>query len=312
MDLDMVFNELSLRIPADSIQIAQQRMSELIATAREAAELGVKPVIRTHSNFYASVLANNYSLSDWLADRNTDREELRFLLATAKTPFLADVHNSEIANQNILSDFYCEDENCEGLGIAHILESLALSIQSEPCWNVNSVVIKIIWLDDDNFNSDIITVFHANCKEHVKKNIAWIQERLRTSVSNGLELWERREELFPSLDFCEVASQQIQNLGTGNPMLRQVIKRLFELETSCKNWTVGAFDLDSLPSKTSPESESRLKRLKKQLTFRCPDNKERIFSLHVRMTGASAWRLYFSTDLGIGKVIIGYIGLKIE
>jgi hypothetical protein len=169
MDLDMVFNELSLRIPADSIQIAQQRMSELIATAREAAELGVKPVIRTHSNFYASVLANNYSLSDWLADRNTDREELRFLLATAKTPFLADVHNSEIANQNILSDFYCEDENCEGLGIAHILESLALSIQSEPCWNVNSVVIKIIWLDDDNFNSDIITVFHANCKEHVKK-----------------------------------------------------------------------------------------------------------------------------------------------
>jgi hypothetical protein len=95
-------------------------------------------------------------------------------------------------------------------------------------------------------------------------------------------------------------------------MLRQVIKRLFELETSCKNWTVGAFDLDSLPSKTSPESESRLKRLKKQLTFRCPDNKERIFSLHVRMTGASAWRLYFSTDLGIGKVIIGYIGLKIE
>jgi hypothetical protein len=143
-------------------------------------------------------------------------------------------------------------------------------------------------------------------------HIAWIQQRLRTSVSDGIQLWQRREELFPSLSFCENASQQMQNLGSGNPMLRQVIKRLFELETSCKNWTDGAFSLENLPSKASPESESRLKRLKQQLTFRCPDYKERTFSLHVRMTGAAAWRLYFSTELGVGKIIIGYIGLKIE
>jgi hypothetical protein len=94
-------------------------------------------------------------------------------------------------------------------------------------------------------------------------------------------------------------------------MLRQVVKRLFELEESCKSWTDGAFELESLPCKASPESESRLKLFKQQLTFRCPDGKERLFSLHVRMT-PGAWRLYFCVELGPGKIIIGYIGSKIQ
>ncbi len=41
MNLEMVLNELSLRTPADNVQTAQQWMSNLIATARTAAELGV-------------------------------------------------------------------------------------------------------------------------------------------------------------------------------------------------------------------------------------------------------------------------------
>jgi hypothetical protein len=312
MDLEMVLNELSFQMPAHNIQTAQQRMSELIATAREAAEQGIKPIIRTHSNFYASILANNYSLSDWLADHSTDRDELRFLLTVAKTPFLTDIQNSEIENQNILSDFNYKGQNCEGLGIAYLLESLALSIKSETCWDSNSIVLEATWLEDEDLNSDTVTVFHASSKEHILGHIAWIQQRLRTSVSDGIQLWQRREELFPSLSFCENVRQQMQNLGNGNPMMRQVVKRLFELETSCKNWTGGSFNLENLPSKASPESESRLKRLKPQLTFRCPDNKERTFSLHLRMTGAGAWRLYFSTELGVGKIMVGYIGLKIE
>jgi hypothetical protein len=93
-------------------------------------------------------------------------------------------------------------------------------------------------------------------------------------------------------------------------MLRQVIKRLLELEDCCQNWKSGAFDLDSLPSKASPESKSRLKQFQEELTFECPDGITRTFSLHVRMT-PGPWRLYFLTDLRPGKIIIGYIGSKI-
>lgn len=313
MDLEMAFNELSMRIPADNIQTAKQRMLDLIATAREAAERGVKPIIRTHSEFYASVLANNYSLSDWLRDPSIDRDDMRFILTAAKTPYLADIQNSEIENRNILSDFCCEGETSAGLGIAYLLESLALSIRSESKWKSNSIVLEVTWLEDsENLNSDTVAVVHASSKEHVQEHIAWIQERLRTGVSDGLDLWNRREDLFPSLLFCESVNQQIQNLGNGDPMLRQVVKKLFELENYCKTWTDGAFNLDLIPSKATPESDSRLQKLKPKLTFKCPDNVHRIFSFHLRMTGAGAWRLHFSEELGPDKIIIGYIGPKIQ
>ncbi|RUS96988.1 hypothetical protein DSM106972_085380 [Dulcicalothrix desertica PCC 7102] len=160
-------------------------------------------------------------------------------------------------------------------------------------------------------SSDTIIIIHASSKEHVQGHISWIQERLRTGVQDGIELWNRREELFPSLTFCDSVRQQLQSFNTGNPLLRQVVNRLFALEKSCKSWTEGAFDFDTLSCKASPESESRLKRFQSQLTFRCPDGVNRNFSLHVRMT-PGAWRLYFSTEFGPGKLVIGYIGLKIQ
>ncbi|MCF2149481.1 hypothetical protein IQ276_024235 [Desmonostoc muscorum LEGE 12446] len=176
-----------------------------------------------------------------------------------------------------------------------------------------SYKIGITWLEDsENLNSDTVAVVHASSKEHVQEHIAWIQERLKTGVSDGLDLWNRRGELFPSLLFCESVSKQIQSLGNGSTMLRQILRKLFELENCCKTWTDGDFDLDILASKATPESDSRLQKLKDKLTFKCPDDVYRIFSLHLRMTGAGAWRLHFSTELGPGKIIIGYIGLKIQ
>lgn len=313
MDLEMVLNELSLQAPANNAQIARQRMSDLIATAREAAELGVKPILRTHSEFYNVVLASDYRLSDWVGDKNVAREEWQFILLSTKAPFLADIQNPQIEDRNLVSEFCYEGKPTEGLGIAFLLESLALSVSSEPRWESSSLVLEATWLEDDNnLNSEEVSVVHASRLEHVHGHIAWIQNRLRTSVRDGLDLWNRRSELFPSLSFCETVSKQVQFLGSGNPMLRQVVQRLLELEEYCRSWTAGSFNAGSLPTKTTPESETRLNKLRQQLTFRCPDGETRLFSWHVRMTGAGAWRLHFSVELGPGKIIIGYIGLKIE
>ena len=104
---------------------------------------------------------------------------------------------------------------------------------------------------------------------------------------------------------------EINYLDTKKLIFRQIIKKLFELEESSKIWNQGAFDFDALPSKVSPESESRLKQFNEKLSFQCSDGTKRVFSLHVRMT-PGAWRLHFCTELGPGKIIIGYIGHKIQ
>jgi hypothetical protein len=311
MDLEMVLNELSLRTPAKNIQTAREWMSDLISTARTASEVGIKPILRTHSEFYATLLASEYSLSNWLVDKDVDREQQRFILLSTKAPFLADIEDSNLNDKSLRSEFCCEGETSEGIGIAFLLESLALSVRSDSRWESSSLILEVTWLEDDNnLYSERVTVFHASRLEHLQEHVAWIQDRLRTSVRDGFDLWNRKGEFFPSLEFCDNACKQIQKLGNGDPMLRQVVRRLFELEKGCQIWKSGNFDLETLACKASPESESRLKRLKQQLTFKCPDGKERIFSLHVRMT-PGAWRLHFSVELGPGKIIIGYIGCKI-
>jgi hypothetical protein len=99
------------------------------------------------------------------------------------------------------------------------------------------------------------------------------------------------------------------NFSNGEPILKQIIKRLLELEEYCKSWNTGSFNSDNISCKVSPESDSRLKQFEQQLTFKCPDGIDRIFSNHARMT-PKAWRLHFLA-LEPGKIIIGYIGMKI-
>jgi hypothetical protein len=87
MDLEMVFNELSARNLAPDISTAQQWMSELISTMREAKSCGLKG-IRTKEDFNSMVLAENYPLSRWRNDNEVNRDERTFLRTLAtKTPW---------------------------------------------------------------------------------------------------------------------------------------------------------------------------------------------------------------------------------
>jgi hypothetical protein len=318
VDFDLILNELSLQNPAPNEQEAQERMSELIKTIKAVKAQGVNVSLRTKENFHTTLLAPKYPLRRWLND--ADQVERIFIKTLAtKAPFSTDIENSEIQdieNNASLSEFRHQGEMAIGLGIAYVLDTIAISLLSEKCWDCSRLHLEFRCLDrDEEVVCELVEIIHASRSSHVHEHadlIKKIQERICQEVSDGVELWNRKEELFPRLEFCEDVSKQMQNLYPGNPMLRQVIKRLFELEDYCKIWTDGAFNSDNIPSKATPESESRLRQFKQELTFKCPDGEKRIFSWHLRMTGAGAWRLHFSEELGPGKIIIGYIGSKIR
>lgn len=324
MELDLVFNELSLQNPASDKETARKWMSNFIKTIKAVKSQGVKVYLRTQYDFYKTILSSDYPIGSWLNDQEVEKEERLFIktLATG-SPFsenlnLFKIEVEDIENSRGASEFYYQEVVTVGLGVAYLLDTLAISFISDECWNFSILKINYLELSENEEANKILEVRHASLGIHIQAHAEWIQERIRTAVIDGEDIWNRREELFPHLEFCENVSKQIQNLDYGTPMLRQVEKKLFELENYCKNWTEGAFNLDRLASKATPESDSRLKELKEKLTFECPDGKKRIFSLHLRMTGAGAWRLHFSSELGIcpklgtGKIIIGYIGKKIE
>ena len=313
MDLEMVFNELSARTLAPDISTARQWMSELISTMLAAQRRGLKG-LRTQTDFHDMVLAENYPLRRWRNDNEVTREERTFLRTLAtKAPLSVDIPDREIKIkvENPGCELSLQGIQAEGFKVSYYLDTLAISLNSESLWNSRCIKLELIQIDENGeLIEESVEVIHASHKNHVLEHANWIQKRQQTGVVDGLELWNRRAELFSSLEFCPRVSQQIESV-VDPTMLRQVVRKLFELDELSKNWTDGALDLDNLPSKVSPESDSRLKEFREQLNIQCLDGKKRIFSLHVRMT-PGAWRLHFCTELGPGKIIIGYIGPKIK
>ncbi|MBD2559569.1 MULTISPECIES: hypothetical protein [Nostoc] len=315
MDLEIVFNELSLHTYASDITTARQLMTEFINTILSIKPpSGSKRKLYTKSDFNYLELALDYRVVQWRNDPDVDLEARRFLKTLQDKN---DLPLADILDPGIEVSY--QGQQAIGLYYAFVFNSLAVSLKSEPQWDCSSLQLQVITVDEEEQEEPLIiryeNVLHASCSNHVQEHYDWIdgfQERIRQGVSDGLDLWNRRGELFPSLVFCESVSKQIQSLGNGSSMLRQIVRKLFELENGCKTWTDGDFNLDILASKATPESDSRLQKLEDKLIFKCPDDVYRLFSLHLRMTGAGAWRLHFSTELGAGTIIIGYIGPKIQ
>jgi hypothetical protein len=309
MDLDMVLNELSLRSPVQDMYMARQQMSNLLSMMRMATKSGVNRVLRTHENFYAEQLAPGYSIANWRNDADVDREERRYFRSlTTKAPYWSDLQEPGIKDNFDLSEFRHRSVRADGLGFAYLIEALAVSLCSGEQWDVAHLELEASYLGGDtNVSTEQVTVVHASRVDHVLEHTIWIDDRLRTSVRDGVDLWARRDSLFPSLQFCDAVGDQLQSLTAGNPLLRSVVRRCFEFENYCRVWETGPFEAQQLPSKTSPESQATLQQFSRERTFLCPDGQERLFSWHVRLT-PGAWRIHFFPVSETRTILIGYVG----
>jgi hypothetical protein len=204
-----------------------------------------------------------------------------------------------------IPEFQYHGTHAHGLGFAYLIEAMALSLCSEVQWDASHIEIEATRLGDDEYIfTEQVMVVHASWVDHVQEHTIWIQNRLRTSGRDGIDLWDRRESLFASLHFCDAVNDQIQSLHTGNPLLRSVVRRLLELEHYCRGWAGGPFNAQQLPTKTSPESQGTLQQFGRERTFLCPDGQERLFSWHVRLT-PGAWRIHFFPEAQTRTIIIG-------
>lgn len=311
MDIDVIFNELSISTPADDIQTAQLWMVNFVTTIRAAVRAGAKRVVRSCTDLNATLLAADYPIARWRNDSTVDLDLRRyFRVLITRYPPLNDLPAFD--EDMSIKDFFLDGNRAQGLGIAYLLESLAVSFISEERWNANKInQIEMQFLDDDgHILSDEIEVYHASQYSHIEQNSGWMEYRLRSGIESGQDLWSRKEELFPSLYFCKNIREEIENLFSGNPLLRQITKKLFEIERYCRVWQSGAFDPDNLPFKVTGEHEATMKKYGNERTFLCQGDVEIVFKLHGRIT-PGAWRIYFEPGTSAGSMYIGYIGPKL-
>ena len=274
MDLEMVLNELSLRTPAPDIITARQWMSQLIQTLRQATTTGVKRVLRTSNEIHSVEIAPNYPISKWRNDPEVNRDErLFFKTLITKAPFWNDVAE-EFKDRFDLSQVWFETEEAQGLGFALIIDGLAISLNSDPKWNQSKLSITIRQLDEYEEVIDRKTkVIHASCRDSVKKHTLWIETRIRSTIKDGKELWQRRQELFPNLEFCDIVQKQLEKILYGQLELQPVVKTLLIIQTYCQTWTSSSFNIETSILEYSPESIQTLnnQKYKKQREFICPD-----------------------------------------
>ncbi|MDJ0677853.1 MAG: hypothetical protein QNJ36_21130 [Calothrix sp. MO_167.B42] len=314
MDLDLILNELSLRNLAKNELIARQWMSNLIQTIRAVKSQGVKVNLRTKDNFHITTLAENYPLRRWLNDNHVNQEERLFIKTLAtKAPFSNDIANLEIKdieNSTGLWEFSYQGEQVIGLGVAYLLETIAVSFLSEDCWDCHCINIDCQKIDEDGeIIDEVIEIIHASHKNHVPNHARWIQDRISTGIVDGEDIWDKKEELFSNLDFCDNVGKQLINIRAGQLELQPVVKALSELQKCCENWKTGYFNLKGYPLQESGESKPTLDKYSKERTFLCPDGQERLFERHVKLRVCN-WRIHFfplQPEAEI-KVIIGYIG----
>lgn len=313
MDLEMVFNELSARNLAPDISTAQKWMSELISTMLEAKRCGLKG-IRTQADFHAMVLAENYPLASWRNDNEVNREERTFLRTLAtKAPLSVDIPNREIKIkvENPDCELSLEGSQAEGFKFAYYLETLAISLNSESLWNSSHINLELIQIDEDGeLTEENVEVIHGSQKSHVIEHADWIKNRLQSELLNGMELWNRRDELFASMQFCHVGNKQLRRLRTGEKKLELVLEVLSILNKCAQNWQAGYFSLEGYPFEESGESKPTLNQYWRERTFLCPDGEERLFERHVKLKECN-WRIHFFPEVKTKKVIIGYVGIHL-
>ena len=308
MDIEMVLNEISLKTPAIDIITARKYMSELIYTLRQATKIGVKRILRTSDNINTIKIAHDHPISRWRNDKEVDLEERRFFRSLiTKAPLWHDIEET-FKEKLDLSDIWYQKESAGGLGFAFIIDGLAISFQSEEKWNYSYLTLDITYLDDnDELIDKTIEVKHASNPNHVIQHQKWIKNRLQSDINNGLDLWNKRTDIFPNLEFCNCVEKQLikSSITLQKQYFNKLKDALFILENYSKNWEEGSsFIIEGIDE--SGESEITLKKYSKERTFLCPDGKERIFEHHMKLKSFN-WRIYFY-PVKTKKIYVGYIG----
>jgi hypothetical protein len=285
--------------------VARQRMSQLLATVRACTIEGAERILRTDQDVLNAELAPDYPIRKWLNDGLVSLDERRYLRSiSTKAPFWEGL--PDLKDRVTSSDFFFEGRRASGLGVASLLDALALSLASEPCWDAWQLALEqATLLDDGTIDQATVYVRHLSSESHARHHKNWIVGLLHFAVVDGNDLWRQCSNTLTMLDFCDDASRQICELS--KEMLQSVQRHLVELDRYCQSWTDGPFDPDRLRGKPTTESEATLQQYAQERTFVCPDGQARLFNWHLRLT-PNSWRLYFIPGTDARRMTIGYIG----
>jgi hypothetical protein len=268
-----------------------------------------RPILRFQRRIDDVEIGPSYPVARWLNDGEVSREQRQFVLSldTRAQLFPKEGESSATVNPEDRIDCFYGDREALALSAARLVDGLPVSFFSDPCWDTAWLTVTMHSLDA---NANIVVaadaVRHASASEHIDVHAKWLQELTRIAVRDGRDLWDKRKELFPALELCTEVRGQLAGFKSGDPALRQIVKRLMQMQAFFVNWQGAPIGPDSLPTKCTPESGETMKKYANEHTFTRPGGQRVTFSWHVRFT-PDPGRIFFDGDAATRKGLVGCI-----
>ncbi len=315
MNVLVTFNELSEVPLARDKREAVARVNQLVdslAAIRRSSSRRLRPVLRCPRAFDELEIAPEYRVAHWRVDADRDRR-LLFAQWAAATPALLPVEeggpSDPFRTEATLSDSSAATpRSAIGLHAAWAQDGIAVSLASSAAWASPEVLVDIHTIEDDGIAETRELVRHVSEPAHVATHTGYLTE-LEGAPAGPAELWARRADLYPTLEFCPQVERQLLRFDAGSQHFQQILGRLRELERAFATWGRTPLNPQFVPSKCTPETPQTLREEAASHTASRQDGSSMLFSWHVRFTPAQG-RIFFEGDPAIGRGVVGYIGLK--
>lgn len=205
--MDFTLNELSLR-KLNSTQEAIKVFMELSDVSSALISLGFKAMkIWNKSEFLTYNFTDEITLVKWLKQPNFNSniekiksQKLKSIISK-KDSLWNDEEKTLIINCPLIGiQLHNSQEISEGLKIACLYNTIAVSFKTDSFWDKSS--LELIYITEDDINKtleQIVTVNHASTKTHIDEQNNWLSSLLSKSLI-GNE-WKPSENLFPNIDF---------------------------------------------------------------------------------------------------------------
>ncbi|AXX28290.1 hypothetical protein KCV87_15705 [Actinosynnema pretiosum subsp. pretiosum] len=301
MAIFLCLNELSCtsRLPADEVDRVMQGFVRVLAEVRRARP---NAVLISPERLPGVELAAGYPMAKWANDpRNRDRWRLVRAMQQ-RAPFTFDQVVPEGSADEL--EYRHGGRAALGLGAAHLVDGLAVSLSSERVWDTDEVQVDRTSLTEEaEVVEERVRVAHASAEHHFEAHRERFKRDGLADLSTGAALWGARADHFPALRFLPAVETHFRDL-TPNWVV-PVRERLAELQDSAAGWPAGE-PFPEWQSLVTPEGEQR----KRLCYFVDVDGVKYLFDLHARFT-PGVGRIHFRVSAEERKLIVAHVGRKI-
>ncbi|WP_031044631.1 hypothetical protein [Streptomyces sp. NRRL F-5650] len=304
----LFLNEKSWATTCDHTR-ADAAMADFVDVVRAVAkEDPAETSLVSEDGLTSLEIAKDYPIGKWIgASPKNHARWLRLRALQNRSP-VRSVYPAPDADGHL--EYRHEGEKVLGLGAAHFMDGIAVSLPVAPEWEASSVSLErseLVELDDESleFDHGTVDVRHVSSLPHVDEYRAWIRELSLARAATGRQIWERRADLYPHLQFLPRAEGHLTGLDPSWVVpARNCLERL---EAAVALWDPATRHEPEWQTKVTPESQTR----REVCWFTDLDGERRLFELHARFTPGMG-RIYFRLVPEERAIRLAHIGSKIR